>query len=135
MNYFFAGLSAVYIFGIFFLADSSAVKQLSVFNHMSLLHIPVYGVLTVLLILALKPAQKNNSKSRYALAALIALGVAIFDEFHQSFIPTREASGADILLDVIGVFLVLTISHFFLDGYFNRRKKFKLTPLPKVKGN
>ncbi|MBM4334062.1 MAG: hypothetical protein FJ117_23075 [Deltaproteobacteria bacterium] len=123
MNYFFAGLSAAYIFVIFFWADSSAVKQISVFNPMSLLHIPLYGILTVLLILALKPGQKNNFKSRYALAALIALGVAIFDEFHQSFIPTREASGADILLDVIGVFLAITISHFFLEGYFNRRKK------------
>ena len=48
MNPFYAFLSAAYIFAIFFLADSGAVSQIGEFNPYSLLHIPLYGILTSL---------------------------------------------------------------------------------------
>jgi len=107
MNIFFAGLSAAYIFGIFFWADSEMVNQISTFNPMSLLHIPLYGILTILLILTFQTPKNHNSKWKYFLGAAIAMGVAIFDEYHQSFIPQREASFGDILLDGAGIFLAL----------------------------
>ena len=107
MNPFFAVLSGVYIFGIFFLADSNVVKQLSLFNPMSLLHIPLYGVLTLLLVLALGNGQTHRPKRRYLIVAFVTIAVAILDEFHQAFIPTREASITDVLLDTLGIFLGL----------------------------
>ncbi len=109
MNYFFALLPAAYIFGIFFYADSPVVSQIALFNPFSILHIPLYGILTLLLVLALRSPSAANSKSRLALAALIAIAVAILDEFHQSSIPGREASAVDVFLDVLGVSLALLL--------------------------
>jgi VanZ family protein len=110
MNYFFAVLPAAYIFGIFFYADSTIVSQFAVFNPFSLLHIPLYGILTLLLILALCPQSAANRQLRYTLAASIAIAVAIVDEFYQSFIPGRESSLIDVFLDALGVSLALFLS-------------------------
>jgi len=117
MNYFFAALPAAYIFGIFFYADSQMASQIAVFNPFSLLHIPLYGILTLLLVLALCPQSAANSQLRYTLAALMAMAVAIVDEIYQSFIPSREGSITDVLLDALGVSLALILS---LRGPFSR---------------
>ncbi len=108
MNPFFSLLSAIYIFLIFWGADSPMLSQIGEFNPFSLLHIPLYGVLTLLLILALCPGGKRTF-FRLAAVALIALAVAILDEFHQSSIPTREGSISDVLLDAFGIFLVMKV--------------------------
>ncbi|MFH1758107.1 MAG: VanZ family protein [Pseudomonadota bacterium] len=130
MNYFFVVLSAAYILGIFFLADSSLVSQISVFNPRSLLHIPLYGILTILLVLAFQARPTNYSKLRYIFAALVAIAVASCDEFYQSFIPSREASATDIFLDVVGIFLAIILFHqvspFFERGFSKRWNKVKI---------
>ncbi len=110
MNYFLALLPAAYIFGIFFYADSPVVSQIAVFNPFSILHIPLYAILTFLLVLTLRPPSAASSRVRLLLAALIAIGVAILDEFHQSSIPSREASIVDVFLDILGVSLALWLS-------------------------
>ena len=48
----FSILSLAYIAGIFLLADSPVVADIAPFNPYSLLHIPLYGILTLLLILS-----------------------------------------------------------------------------------
>jgi hypothetical protein len=48
----FSFLSIAYIAGIFLWADYPIVEELSAFNPYSLLHIPLYGILTLLLILS-----------------------------------------------------------------------------------
>ena len=50
MSIFFSILSAAYITGIFLFADSPVVSEAAPFNPYSLLHIPLYGILTFLLI-------------------------------------------------------------------------------------
>jgi VanZ family protein len=110
MNPFFTVLSAAYIFGIFFFADSPAVSQINQFNPHSLLHIPLYGVLTGLLLLALASKPKTNLATRYHLAAWAAVAVGILDEYHQTFIPSRESSVGDVLLDILGVGLVVILA-------------------------
>jgi VanZ family protein len=109
VNPFFTVLSGAYILAIFFLADSSVADQISVFNPLSLLHIPLYGTLSLLLALALGNGQTYRPKLRYFIAALAASSVAILDEFHQAFLPTREASITDVFLDFGGIFLGLFI--------------------------
>ena len=109
MNPFFTVLSGSYILAIFFLADSSVAEQIRVFNPLSLLHIPLYGTLSLLLVLALGSGQTYRPKLRYIIAALAASSVAILDEFHQAFLPTREASITDVFLDLGGIFLGLFI--------------------------
>ena len=43
----------------FIFADSSVVSTLAAFNPYSLLHIPLYGILTVLLIFSFMPLKFN----------------------------------------------------------------------------
>jgi hypothetical protein len=134
----FSFLSIAYIAGIFLWADSSVVEELSAFNPYSLLHIPLYGILTLLLIFSISPTkilnrtnqtnQRNQINERnsinpsnprdssnlsnpinYFVPGLIAFIVAIADEIHQAYIPGRHASITDVLLDVVGIVLVLIV--------------------------
>jgi hypothetical protein len=144
------------------------VSDLAAFNPYSLLHIPLYGILTVLLIFSFIPMKlnrvntfsrlcfnfksnipnilndpselydpndlsgpnelngqnglndpndlndpnssthKRNHTSTYArffIPGVTSLIVAIADEIHQSFIPTRDASITDVFLDTVGILL------------------------------
>jgi hypothetical protein len=143
----FSILSIAYIAAIFLLADSPVVSDIAPFNPYSLLHIPLYGILTFLLIFSLpqrkkfvsitNPTNPTNSTSpidpknstnsmsptnsinpinprnprNLLVAGLIALVVAIADEFHQAYIPSRDASVTDVFLDVIGIGLCLFLIH------------------------
>jgi VanZ family protein len=59
MNIFFSILSAAYIAAIFLLADSPVVNDVATFNPYSLLHIPLYGILTLLLILSFSNQRRK----------------------------------------------------------------------------
>ena len=139
MRLIFTILSITYIAGIFLLADSSVVSDLSSLNPYSLLHIPLYGILTFLLIFSFVPLkfnpinlsrlsrsesvrgemrslfhwdptnQKNqrNQRNFYLIPGGIALVVAMADEIHQAYVPGRDASITDVLLDLVGITLVL----------------------------
>lgn len=109
MRLFFASLSACYIFLIFFLADSQVVNHLSHFNPFSLLHIPLYGVLALLIFPALQARNKPIAKTSYLLTALIAGTVGIMEETYQSLLPHREAAAGDVLLDLGGIAVALFI--------------------------
>jgi VanZ family protein len=110
MNPFFAVLSAAYIFGIFYFADSSVVSRIDEFNPYSLLHIPLYGLLAVLLLLTFITKAGTNLPLRYRAAAWIAAGVGVIDEYHQAYIPSRDGSVTDVLLDILGVGLVMILA-------------------------
>ena len=143
MRLFFAILSIAYVAGIFLFADSSVVSTLSSFNPYSLLHIPLYGILTFLLILSLVPmnpinlsremrslfhwdtTNPSNLITRFLVVGFIALIVAIADEIYQAYVPGRDASITDVLLDLVGIILVL-----FIVLYFYRKQKIrKANPL------
>ena len=116
MSIFFSILSAAYITGIFLFADSPVVSEAAPFNPYSLLHIPLYGILTILLVLSFrrKPSNPinpmNSTNSRNPLiAGLIALVVAVADEIHQAYIPSRDASIIDVFLDIVGISLCLLL--------------------------
>jgi len=131
MTPFFTVLSIIYVIGIFLLAGSPFISKIATFNLFSLLHIPLYGILTVFLVFSFIPLphrrsyainqtnqrnQKNqidqkDQTNRFLFAGLIALGVAVADEIHQAYIPGREASFTDVLLDAIGIALVLLLIH------------------------
>lgn len=113
MNPFFAALSGGYIFAIFYWADSPGLSRISEFNPLSLLHIPLYGILTVLLLLGFAAGKKGSPRSRYIFVALGAIVVGILDEYYQSFIPTRDASLGDVFLDIVGVSLVTVLAYRF----------------------
>lgn len=131
----FSILSIVYIASIFVLAGSPIVRILAPFNFHSLLHIPLYGILTFLLIFSFVPLKMKsinpinptdsinpiNSITRFVVVAVIALGVGIADEIHQAHVPGREASVTDVLLDLVGIILAL----FFVLLFHKKQKSVK----------
>jgi VanZ family protein len=110
MNPFFTFLSAAYIFFIVYLASSPLASRIAQFNPYSLLHIPLYGILTILLLLAFASRPETSHTSRHSIAASVAIAVAVSDEYLQSFISSREASVGDVLLDILGIALVMVLA-------------------------
>jgi VanZ family protein len=74
-------------------------------------HLSEYAVLAILLwrALATRPNLKLCSWSwtEAMCALLIVILYAASDEFHQSFVPSREASLRDVLIDSLGGLLAL----------------------------
>jgi len=117
-------LSAVYISCIFILPrliTQQSIEQ--IWNPYSFLHIPLYGVLMVLLTLAFYPSLINPKVSSFNPFSLLLPGgiaalVGILDEVSQAFIPQRDSSVTDVLLDMGGIALVGLFIH-----YWQKRKK------------
>jgi VanZ family protein len=71
-------------------------------------HVAEYFVFSLLLLRAVRaPERERQSQSQWKMrwavtALLIAAMYAGLDEFHQSFVPSRTASGWDALLDTVG---------------------------------
>jgi VanZ family protein len=78
-------------------------------------HLTEYFIFSILLVRALR-GQERGWKLRWAIwAVVLAAGYASFDEFHQSFVPSRTASPWDALLDTAGASaaqVVLWLWHF-----------------------
>ena len=114
-----AFLTVGYIAAIFLLAESPIVNKLSAFNPYSLLHIPLYGMLAILLFFYFVPTALRHNKTvtqlpdnlmpRLLYVGIISLGVAIADEIHQAYIPGRDASIPDVFLDMIGIILIMLL--------------------------
>jgi len=68
-----------------------------------LAHAINYGVLGVLLVWALAGGQwPAVTGPLLASAVVLAVVLGIADEFHQSFIPGREATVRDVIADAVG---------------------------------
>ena len=99
----FGLISVIYIALIFILSGiPSQIELISKFNPLSLLHIPLYGLLTFFLIRTFW----RKGKKLLILAIIIALLVAVFDELNQIHIPGRMASGWDVVMDAVGIGMV-----------------------------
>ena len=114
MSLIFGLISAGYIALIFALAGlPDRVRLIRVFNPLSLLHIPLYGLLTFFLIRTFWPNGKNplirSFRLTLAFTTFLALLVAVLDELHQVHIPGREASGWDVVLDTAGICLAVLL--------------------------
>ncbi len=74
-------------------------------------HVGEYAVLALLVWRVLhKPAPPGRSPWRWSEAGLVLALVALYaasDEIHQAFVPSREASAGDVLLDTTGAALGL----------------------------
>lgn len=71
------------------------------------LHIPAYALLAAALCLAL-PRQRGWRT--VLLVAMLTLGYGLFDEWHQSFVPGRQVSVADLGRDALGCALGLWLT-------------------------
>ncbi len=66
-------------------------------------HFLEYAILSALWFRALRLGLPSLWQIRWALVGLVmSLSVAILDELHQSFVPSRTSSPHDVLLDFCG---------------------------------
>jgi hypothetical protein len=71
-------------------------------------HFGAYGVLAILLWWALGMADLPPGR-RLALAFAGAMAYGVSDEFHQSFVPGRDASVLDLAVDAMGAAIALGV--------------------------
>ena len=71
-----------------------------------LVHMAEFGLLWLLWLRAL-----GWSRAAALAAAAIAIGYAISDEYHQSFVDGREGAPRDVLIDSAGVLLAALAYH------------------------
>lgn len=64
-------------------------------------HLATYALLAALIWWALEPLGVSAQR-RFALAVSGAVAYGLSDEWHQSFVPGRDASVLDIMVDGIG---------------------------------
>jgi len=69
-------------------------------------HLTVYATLSALWFRAQRGPRSGWRPSWAVLALLVSLLVALADEFHQSFLPSRTGTPWDVLLDTFGALLV-----------------------------
>ncbi len=76
-------------------------------------HFSVFFLFCFFFLIAIK--GKNKLKTKYIIITLIvSITHAILDEIHQIFVPLRDASIRDVLIDSLGIFSALLI-HKHLD--------------------
>ena len=98
-----------YMLMVFMLSSIPMDRQIEGLNFLinldsdiqNLLHVPLFGCLSVLWIKALERYNIRYSKIVFwTLTITILFGM--FDEVHQYFVPGRFASFMDMLLDIMG---------------------------------
>jgi VanZ family protein len=77
-------------------------------------HIAEYFILSILLFRAFRDGSPASWKWRWSMFAIIGVVLwAVSDEWHQSFVPTRTASVADVSIDTAGGILAQFASAFW----------------------
>jgi len=77
-----------------------------IFGIRKIAHLMEYAILALLIWRALRQPVSNNTRPwqwrRATFALLLVVLYAASDEFHQAFVPSREASVIDVLIDTSG---------------------------------
>ena len=86
-------------------------------------HFTEYAILAYLAARAFRTSPRPALASRWFLIALTVIVIyALFDEYHQSYVPSRTASIYDSLIDMSGGLVMLLILH---RRHKNRARHFK----------
>lgn len=104
-------LALLYMGGIFWLSSRSDLGIRAV--DVSLLHVPLYAGLVFCVVKALSetlPRQAIPCRVP-GFALVVSATYAVIDEWHQSFVPGRDASLGDLYLDLTGIGLTLLLGH------------------------
>lgn len=79
---------------------------LGTFNLDKILHIIAYGMLTALMVMAIKPPRTRSLRLGLFVMLLV---LAITDETTQAFVG-RSTSIADLQADIIGILIAMTLT-------------------------
>jgi VanZ family protein len=75
---------------------------------MNLGHVPLYAGLAFCVLKSLSPAPMA-ARARYGLVFVACGACGGLDEWHQSFVPGRDCSLGDFLLDLAGIAVMLVL--------------------------
>ncbi|CAN5207027.1 VanZ family protein [soil metagenome] len=67
------------------------------------LHVIEYATLFFLLFRAFHKQSNVSLQNAFFFSIMIAILYAASDELHQTFVPTREGSPRDVIIDTIGI--------------------------------
>lgn len=67
------------------------------------LHIIEYGILYFLIFRAFDKTSQFSLRKKFFYSFGFSFLYAVFDEIHQTFVPTREGRIRDIIIDSIGI--------------------------------
>ena len=99
-------LTALYVAGVYGLSSlpDLAVRRSHaiVLVISNLAHVPVFAGLAYCVLKTLA-GRSRASRDQFAAAFAITAALAVFDEFHQAFVPGRSTSVIDLLLDLLGI--------------------------------
>ena len=100
---------------LIFLASSISnisLPDLEFISSDKVIHLVVYFILCVLLHRALSYQRVFPRIARWSLACAVLFSIlyGVSDEFHQSFVPNRDASIYDLAADSVGTLLFLSYS-------------------------
>ena len=104
-----SGSIAVLIYNLFDISDTEKVS----FIVRKCGHVSEFFILGILVI---NLVNKYNVKHIYFISFIVCVLYASSDEFHQLFVPGRSGQVTDVLIDLIGV--VLGLSIYCLIKYF-----------------
>jgi VanZ family protein len=95
------------------LAPWATAAQLEALHWLTrrLAHLSEYAILAALWLRAFVRGRSLTPRNAGLLALAISAAWAVLDEMHQSFVPSRSASVADVALDTTGALIALTIAH------------------------
>jgi VanZ family protein len=77
-------------------------------------HLSLFGILTLLLVLALRRTTSLAHHTVSRLALLLVMLFALSDELHQRSVPGRSSSLSDWLVDVAAALLVLLLIRWWI---------------------
>lgn len=97
-------ITVFYMAAIFYISSQKSAELPPLpWGSDKVLHAAAYAVLGVLSCLSFK--KSGLSRRVIALSFLLAVIYGITDEFHQSFVPGRNATVGDVIADSVGAFL------------------------------
>ncbi len=83
-------------------------------------HFSEYGLLALLAARAFRSSSRPSLKTGWFSWSLLLIVIyAFFDEFHQTFVPSRTGSIYDSFIDIIGGFTLLLVYR----AYVRRKRK------------
>ena len=104
--------------GIFYLSHQPSLEVIPpFFQHQDkVLHAGIYFLLSVSMIV-----NRDLCRGFHPVPVIFTLGLiyAVSDEIHQSFVPGRDCSAGDLLADIVGLSIGLSVYLW----YRRRRKK------------
>jgi VanZ family protein len=94
------------------LAPWATAAQLEALHWLTrrLAHLSEYAILAALWLRALTRGRGLTPRNAGLLALAISAAWAALDELHQSFVPSRSASVADVALDTVGALTAVAVA-------------------------